>query len=109
YRYQQAVERGEQIVVGMNAFQAEENLGSLDRLRVDPAIEAEQRTRLAALRARRDASKARELLAHLESAARGDENLLPLFIECVENSLTLGEITGVLRSVWGEYEPANWV
>jgi len=109
YRYQQAVERGEQIVVGMNAFQAEENLGSLDRLRVDPAIEAEQRTRLAALRARRDASKARELLAHLETAARGDENLLPLFIECVENSLTLGEITGVLRSVWGEYEPANWV
>ena len=109
YRYQQAVERGEQIVVGMNAFQEEEDLGSLDRLRVDPAIEAEQRTRLAALRARRDASKARELLAHLETAARGDENLLPLFIECVENSLTLGEITGVLRSVWGEYEPANWV
>jgi methylmalonyl-CoA mutase N-terminal domain/subunit len=109
YRYQQAVERGGQIVVGVNAFQVEEDFGDLDRLRVDPAIEAEQRARLAALRARRDAARVRDLLSHLESAARVDENLVPLFIACVENGLTLGEITAVLREVWGEYQPSNWV
>ncbi len=109
YRYQQAVERGGQIVVGVNAFQVEEDFGDLDRLLVDPAIEAGQRARLAALRARRDAARVRDLLSHLESAARGDENLVPLFIACVENGLTLGEITAVLREVWGEYQPSNWV
>ena len=109
YRYQQAIERGEQIVVGVNAFQVDEDFGDLDRLRVDPAIEAGQRARLAALRKRRDAARTRELLSYLESAARGDENLVPLFIECVENGLTLGEITAVLREVWGEYQPSNWV
>jgi methylmalonyl-CoA mutase N-terminal domain/subunit len=44
----------------------------------------------------------------LESAARVQENLMPLFIECVESSITLGEICGVLRSLWGEYQPPAW-
>ncbi len=109
YRWQQAVERGEQVVVGVNAFQVEEDLEGLDRLRVDPALEERQRARLAALRERRDAQRAAALLSRVESAARGDEPLLPLFIECVENGLTLGEITGVLRTVWGEYQPPVWV
>ncbi len=109
YRWQQAVERGEQVVVGVNAFQVEETLEGLDRLRVDPALEERQRARLTALRARRDARKAAALLSRVESAARGDAPLLPLFIECVEHGLTLGEITGVLRQVWGEYQPPVWV
>ena len=41
-----------------------------------------------------------------ESDARGDANLVPLFIECVENDITLGEICSLLRKVWGEYEPS---
>ncbi|MCI0518689.1 MAG: methylmalonyl-CoA mutase family protein [Chloroflexi bacterium] len=105
YRFQKAVERGEEIVVGVNAFQVEEKT-DMERLVVDPAIEQNQRARLAALRARRDASRAAELLARLESAARGSENLLPIFIECVENDLTLGEICNALRRVWGEYQPS---
>ncbi len=109
YRYQQAVERGEQIVVGVNAFQVEENLEGLDRLRVDPAIEEGQRARLAALRKRRDPRKVAALLSQVESTARGDAPLLPLFVECVEHEVTLGEITGVLRDVWGEYQPPVWV
>jgi methylmalonyl-CoA mutase N-terminal domain/subunit len=48
-------------------------------------------------------------LARLEATARGSENLMPLFIECVENDITLGEICRVLRGVWGEYEPPAWV
>lgn len=107
YATQQAVERGEQIVVGVNAFTAEgEESAPLDILRVDPAIEAAQRERLVRLRAERDNARVRELLAHLETAARGTDNLMPLFITCVENDVTLGEICGVLRSVFGEYRPS---
>jgi methylmalonyl-CoA mutase N-terminal domain/subunit len=49
------------------------------------------------------------LLSQLESAANSDENLVPLFVVCVENDLTLGEICGVLRKVWGEYQPSTWI
>jgi methylmalonyl-CoA mutase, N-terminal domain len=108
YTYQRAVESGEEVVVGLNAFQVEENL-QLERLKVDPAIEALQRARLQALRQRRDNNRASELLAQLENAARGDDNLVPLFITCVENDLTLGEICGVLRCLWGEYQPPAWL
>jgi methylmalonyl-CoA mutase N-terminal domain/subunit len=104
YRYQQAVERGEEIVVGMNAFQMEEKV-ELERLEVDPAIEEAGRRRLADLRARRDASRANDLFSRLENAARGSQNLMPVFIECVENEITLGEICNLLREVWGEYQP----
>jgi methylmalonyl-CoA mutase N-terminal domain/subunit len=108
YRYQRAVEAKEEIVVGLNAFQVEEKL-ELERLKVDPAIEQGQRDRLAALRQRRDATRVSELLAFLEESARGSDNLMPLFIACVENDITLGEICGVLRRVWGEYQPPAWV
>jgi methylmalonyl-CoA mutase N-terminal domain/subunit len=104
YRFLQAVEAGEETVVGVNAFQMEEHL-EMERLRVDPAIEEGQRARLTSLRSRRDASKASELMSRLEHAARGSENLMPLLIECVEQDLTLGEICNVLRTVWGEYQP----
>jgi methylmalonyl-CoA mutase N-terminal domain/subunit len=108
YQYQKDVERGEQIVVGVNAFQVNEAV-ELERLSVDPAIEQAQRDKLAALRARRDAARTAELLSHLEVAARGSENLMPLFITCVENDITLGEICAVLRQVWGEYQPSAWL
>jgi methylmalonyl-CoA mutase N-terminal domain/subunit len=108
YCYQRAVEKGEEIVVGVNAFQIAEKI-ELERLKVDPAIEENQRQRLADLRYSRDAVKVNELLAHLQSAARGTENLLPLLITCVENSLTLGEICGSLRKIWGEYNPPAWI
>jgi methylmalonyl-CoA mutase N-terminal domain/subunit len=105
YAYQRAVDKGEQIVVGVNAFQTEEGQ-HLERLKVDPAIEEQQRRRLADLRARRDNGKAAELRARLEAAAHGTENLMPLFIECVENNVTLGEICSTLRGVFGEYKPS---
>ncbi|GAH78391.1 unnamed protein product, partial [marine sediment metagenome] len=78
-------------------------------LQVDPAIEAEQNHRLARQRERRDSSRVSELLIHLETGARDQENLIPLFIECVENNITLGEICGTLRQIWGEYQPPAWV
>jgi len=106
YRYQQAVEKGERIVVGVNAYQIEEEARRLKRLVVDPAVEARQRERLAALRARRDSERVSAMLARVEAAARApDEMLMPLFIAAVEADCTLGEICGVLRRVWGEYRP----
>jgi len=73
---------------------------------VDPAVEAAQRQRLAALRARRDNEKVAALRGQLAQAAQTDENLLPLFIACVEHDVTLGEICHTLRDVWGEYQPS---
>jgi methylmalonyl-CoA mutase, N-terminal domain len=108
YAYQKAVEAKEQVVVGVNAFQTQEEL-QLERLKVDPTIEQNQAARLKDLRSRRDGARAAELLAHLETAARGGENLMPLFVECVEQSLTLGEICGVLRKTWGEYQSSSFV
>ncbi len=108
YRYPKEIEAKKQIVVGVNAFQVDEQL-ELDALAVDPAIEIEQRQRLAELRASRDSAKVAELMGQLEQSARGSDNLMPLFITCLENDLTLGEICGVLRRVWGEYHPPAWI
>jgi methylmalonyl-CoA mutase N-terminal domain/subunit len=108
YGYQRSVEKKEQIVVGVNQFQTDETL-QLERLRVNPAIEQEQVVRLAQLRTQRDAAKAAEMLAHLDAAARSSENLMPVLIACVESDLTLGEICGLLRKAWGEYQSPAWI
>lgn len=108
YQYQQALESQDRIVVGVNQFQVQEDL-ELERLEVDPAIEAGQRAKLAKIREARDAQRVSELLTRLDKAAQGTDNLLPVFIECVENDITLGEICGVLRKTWGEYQPSTWV
>ena len=102
YRYQCAIEDERAVVVGVNRFQSEEE-HPLATMRVDPSIEQAQRTRLAALRARRDAGRVAEILGQLESAAHTTDNLMPLLVTAVEADVTLGEICGVLRQVWGEY------
>lgn len=103
YATQLAIEKGEQIVVGVNQFQIQDEV-TLERQRIDPAIEAAARERLANLRAKRDQARVSELRTQLEKAARGSDNLMPLFIECVTNKVTLGEICHTLRGVWGEYQ-----
>jgi len=107
YQTQRALEEKTQTLVGVNAFQVEEKL-ELEGLPVNSEIEQIQRNRLAELRSHRDAQKVLELFARLDNAARGSENLMPLFVECLENQLTLGEICGILRQVWGEYQPPAW-
>jgi len=102
YAAQQAIERGEQVIVGVNQFKVEEGL-TLERLKVDPAIELGQKAKLKELRETRDQRLVEELLEKLKAAAGGMGNLMPLFVECVENDITLGEICNTLREVWGEY------
>ena len=108
FRYQRSIEKQEQLMVGVNSFQVEESL-DLESLEVNPQIEQMQKSKLATLKARRDQEKVSELLTQLENTAKGSENLMPLFIECVENWITLGEICGVLRTVWGEYQAPAWL
>jgi len=106
YRAQQTVEKGEQVIVGVNKFQIEEERVKLAQLRVDPAIETQQRAHLAKVRAARDNARASNALNRIEIASKTvDATLMPLFIEAVEANCTLGEICGVLRQVWGEYQP----
>ena len=102
YAAQQAIERKEQVIVGVNQFTVDDAL-TLERLKVDTSIELGQREKLKKLRAARDQGRVTELRGRLVAAAQGTENLMPLFIECVENDVTLGEICNTLRGVWGEY------
>ena len=106
YAYQRAIENGDQVVVGINQYQSEEKV-ELERLTVNPAIEQDQRKRLAALRQKRDAGKVSELLGQLDKSAHSKDNLMPLLVTCVENDITLGEICTCLRKVWGEYQPSS--
>jgi methylmalonyl-CoA mutase N-terminal domain/subunit len=103
YEYQKAVDACEQVVVGVNRFQAEEER-PIPTLRLDPAVEREQVARLNALRARRDSAKAKAALAEIERRARGTENLMPAILAAVEVYATVGEISDALRRAFGEYQ-----
>ena len=101
YAYQRAVERGEQIVVGMNQFQVQEEV-HLQRQKIDPAIEFEQKRRLAELRASRDNAKVSELRAQLENAARGTDNLMPNIRGLRRKRRDAGRsVQYAARRVWG--------
>jgi methylmalonyl-CoA mutase, N-terminal domain len=103
YEYQQAVDSGEQVIVGVNRFQAEDER-TIPTLRIDPEIERAQVARLHALRARRDAARASAALAEIERRAHGAENLMPAILAAVESYATVGEISDALRRAFGEYQ-----
>ncbi|GAB6064609.1 acyl-CoA mutase large subunit family protein [Deferrisoma palaeochoriense] len=106
YAYQRAVESGEQIVVGVNKFQIEEELPK-NILRVDPEVEAYQRQKTARVRAERDAGAVERSLEALRQAATEGANVMPPILEAVKAYATLGEICDVLRGVYGEYTEAT--
>jgi methylmalonyl-CoA mutase N-terminal domain/subunit len=103
YEFQRAIEKKEQIVVGVNDFIAEEER-SIPTLRIDAEIERSQVARLNALRARRDSARAQSALTELQRRAAATENLLPAILAAVESYATVGEISNVLRRVFGEYQ-----
>jgi len=102
YEYQRAVERGEQIVVGVNQFVAEKEI-AIPTLRIDADIERAQVERVRALRARRDSAKAAAAVMDVERRARSGENLMPAIADAVEAFATVGEISDAMRRVFGEY------
>jgi methylmalonyl-CoA mutase N-terminal domain/subunit len=102
YEYQQAVDTGEQVVVGVNRFQVDEER-PIPTMQVDPEIERNQVARLNALRARRDMAKVKPALAEVERRARSTENLMPAILLAAESYATVGEISDALRRAFGEY------
>ena len=103
YDFQRGVESKEQIVVGVNEFIADDGR-QIPTLRIDPEVEHAQVTRLQAMRARRDAAKTESALVELRRRATTGENLLPAILAAVEAYATVGEISDVLRRVFGEYQ-----
>jgi methylmalonyl-CoA mutase N-terminal domain/subunit len=104
YEFQRAVETGERIVVGVNAFDEGDEQRPAPQ-EIDPEAERRQVERTRAVRAARDPAAADEALGALEAAAAGTENVLPRIRACVEARVTLGEISDALRRAWGEYRP----
>ena len=102
YDYQRAVETGDAVVVGMNKFQADEEV-AIPIMRIDEKLEREQIERTQAVRAKRSPDAAENALSAIEEAARGTENLLPRILTAVEARVTVGEISNTLRKVWGEF------
>jgi len=108
YEFQRAVDRREQIVVGVNAFETQpddmEQEKSPALQRIDPELERRQVERLRAFRARRDPAAAAAAVRRVEETARSGGNLMPAIVEAVESQATLGEICDAMRGVFGEYK-----
>ncbi len=102
YRHQQEIDSGERVVVGMNRFTDEAPAG-IDVLRIDPAVERDQRERVAQLRASRDGLRSQQALDAVTRAAQDGTNLMPPVITAVEARATVGEVADTLRAVFGEY------
>ncbi|HEY4901725.1 MAG TPA: methylmalonyl-CoA mutase family protein [Terriglobales bacterium] len=103
YEYQQAVDRKEAIVVGVNAFGIDEEK-PIPLQHIDESLERKQVERLKALRVKRDQAKWKASIQHVEDCARGSNNLMPAIIEAVDANATVGEISDAMRRVYGEYK-----
>jgi methylmalonyl-CoA mutase N-terminal domain/subunit len=104
YHYQKEIEAGDRVIVGVNKFQSPEPPPK-GLLKVNPQVREVQIRKLAELRASRDHRGVNASLEGLQRVAEGDGNLMGPILDCVRAYVTLGEICGVLRGVFGEYEP----
>ena len=103
YRFQQAVESREQLIVGVNAY-VESDAAPVPILYIDETAAEAQLARLTSIRETRDAGRVTRALEALREAARGTANTMPPLLECVRAYATVGEMCDALRQVWGEYE-----
>ncbi len=103
YKYQKDIENNETIIVGMNKFEVEEEPPK-GLLKVDPSVGEKKKKELAKLREERDNDSVNEKLEALRGACEGDDNVMPYILDAVKEYATLGEICGVMRDVFGEYE-----
>ena len=107
YEYQQAVDRLEAVVVGVNRFQVRTDAEKAVPIqRIDPSLEPKQVERLRALRAKRNAETWQAAVRAVEDTARSGENLMPPILAAVEANATVGEISDAMRKVYGEYKEA---
>jgi len=104
YQYQKAVERGEQVIVGVNKYEMEDELSEVPTLVIDESVREHQVNRLQKTRDRRDSGAVSNALEKLRRAAQKNDNTMPATIEAVRAYATLGEICSALRDVYGIYE-----
>ena len=104
YKYQREVDEKKRTIVGVNDYAVKEEECPIELLRVDPKVEQEQVANLQTLKRERDNRKVKETLEKLHYAAQKDENLMPTIIDAIKAYVTIGEITEVLRQVYGEYK-----
>jgi len=102
YQYQNDIESGDRIIVGVNKFTQEE-AAATNVFRVDDSIRIHQIEKLDRLKAERDSNAVAHALQNLQQAAKGKQNLMPYILTAVECYATLGEISDTLRVVFGEY------
>ncbi len=105
YRYQQEVQAGDRVIVGVNRYTVEEDGPDIETFRVDPASERAQVERLRQVRASRDARQVEATLEKVRIAADSTENLMPSLIEAVRARATEGEVIGAMKDVFGEHQP----
>jgi len=105
YRHQLEIEAGDRTVVGVNRFEESGEDPSAGLHRLDPGLERDQRERVAALRAARDADAVARARRRLRGAAAGRDNVMPYVVDCVRARTTLGEISDTLRDVFGTFQP----
>jgi methylmalonyl-CoA mutase N-terminal domain/subunit len=109
YEYQREIERGEQVIVGVNKFTEEgEQPTPIDVLHIDESAERKQIERLDAGRKRRSASEVASALGALRTAAAGTENTMPYILDAVRAYATVGEICGALKDVFGGYTETSF-
>jgi methylmalonyl-CoA mutase N-terminal domain/subunit len=102
YRYQQEVEDGRRLVVGVNSHTSEDD-DQVEILRISPEVERRQKERLNAVRGRRDAAAVQASLERLSADAATDRNVMPALVDCARAYASEGEICDALRAVWGVY------
>jgi methylmalonyl-CoA mutase N-terminal domain/subunit len=105
FRVQQAVSSGERPVIGVNRFPTDEEPPEVEGYEMDEKARARQLERLADVKRARSTAEVRDTLAALGSAAAEDDvNLMPLLVECAKAYCTVGEMVGVLKDQWGEFQ-----
>jgi methylmalonyl-CoA mutase N-terminal domain/subunit len=108
YEYQKAVERGDKVIVGVNAFRSDRE-DAIEILQIDQLAQKHQAGKLAALRASRNNGVVRASLDALRRAAEGTENTMPFILDAVRAYATLGEVCDALREVFGSYQETSLV
>ncbi|RTL36939.1 MAG: methylmalonyl-CoA mutase [Candidatus Melainabacteria bacterium] len=103
YRFQQKLDSGERVFVGLNAFTEQAKGANIDILKIGPEYEKRQTERLKSLRARRNNEEVANTIEALKKAMRSGDNTFPLILDCVKAYATMGEICDAMREVWGAY------
>ena len=108
YLYQQQLERKEKIIVGVNKY-IEEEEEAIPTMYVDSAVEKDQIENVKRVKASRNQAEVKQRLDRLREAAKGTENVMPHILDCVRAYCSLGEMSDVFRSVFGEYHDPKWL